>query len=104
MKAAYTIHELVVKGERVSPKTVIELDDDAFAELESLDAIRPATSDEIAIAGLSAPVAEKVEKKPTAAEKKAAKEAAKAAEAQPQPQPEPSVDPDERDSDLLDDQ
>lgn len=99
MKAAYTIHELVVKCERVSPKTVIELDDDAFAELESLDAIRPATSDEIAIAGLSAPVAEKVEKKPTAAEKKAAKEAAKAAEAQPQP--EPTVDPDERDSDLL---
>lgn len=125
MKAAYTIHELIVKGERVAPKTVIELSDDAFAELDAMGAVRAAEKDEIAIAGLAvaeAPVAETKAVSPVkpapksaadkraekaareteaAAAEKAAKEAEAAAAAKVVESGNQTVDPDETESDLL---
>ena len=79
MKIAYTIHELVLASERVSPKSVVELDDKTFAELADLGAVRDATGDEIVIAGLTAS-APAPAPKPTAAEKKAAAAAQKKAD------------------------
>jgi hypothetical protein len=79
MKSAYTIHELVIGGERVSPNSVVELDEKTFAELDALGAIRDATEDEAAIAGLTAKKAAPAQTaqtapapRQTAAEKKAA--------------------------------
>ena len=72
MKIAYTINELVFPKGRIAPKTVIELEDKVFDELEAMCAVRAAEADEIAIAGLSAPAPAP---KLTAAEKKAAKKA-----------------------------
>lgn len=81
MKIAYTIHELVLASERVSPKSVVELDDKTFAELADLGAVRDATGDEIVIAGLTASApAPAPAPKPTAAEKKAAAAAQKKAD------------------------
>lgn len=103
MKAAYAIHEIVVSKERITPKTVIELEDEVFAELEGLGAVREAEADEISIAGLSKPAPVKAPAK-TAAEKKAEAAAAKAAEeaaAAKAAEVAPTVDPDETDADLL---
>ena len=85
MKTAYTIHELVLGGERVSPNSVVELEEKVFAELEALGAVREATEDEAAIAGLGEKKAAAAgpattTTRPTAAEKKAAAAAKKAEE------------------------
>ena len=95
MKIAYSIHELVLKDERVSPNSVIELDNKTFAELDALGAVREATADEAAIAGLtsdeavpSAPV--QVTKK-TAAEKKAEKKVAESKSEEPKQDSDPDV-------------
>lgn len=84
MKTAYAIHELVLDTDRISPNSVIELDDKTFAELDAMGAVREATADEAAIANLgekkpvaaTAPATTKL----TAADKKAAAAAAKKAE------------------------
>lgn len=97
MKAAYAIHELVVNKERITPNSVIELEDAAFAELEALGAVRAAEDDEIAISGLTTSAAPVVEKKLTAAEKKAQKKAeedAAAAAAKKAEEDAAAVDPD----------
>lgn len=79
MKIAYALHELVVKKERITPNSVIELEDSEFAELEALSAVRAAEDDEIAIAGLGKPSVPAAPKQ-TAAEKKAAAAAQKKAD------------------------
>lgn len=105
MKTAYTIHELVLGDERVSPNSVVELDPKVFAELDALGAVRDATDDEAAIAGLAAPKAPAATKpaqaaKKTAAEKKAEKQGAEAPK-QGAEAPKQDADPDVTDADLL---
>ena len=93
MKITYTIHELVLASERVSPKSVVELDDKTFAELRSMGAVRDATDDEVAIAGLTAS-APAPAPKPTAAEKKAAAAAQKKADEEAAAAAAAAADPD----------
>jgi len=71
MKAAYLIHEVVLKSERLAPSSVIELDDDTFAELETLGAVREATDAE---AGFAVPQSKPAEPAKKAAAKTGKKE------------------------------
>lgn len=100
MKAAYALHEIVLgKDDRKSPGSVLlDLDEDTYAELEALGAIREATDDETAIAGGS--VKAKSKDKAEKADKKAAKAAAKAAAPEGgEPQKEPEGGAEQKDND-----
>lgn len=109
MKTAYAIHELVLDTDRISPNSVIELDDKTFAELDAMGAVREATADEAAIAGLTAkPAASTAAQAPatkkTAAEKKAEKKAeedAAAAAKKAEEEADPDVTEQTGESDLL---
>lgn len=109
MKAAYLIHEVVLKSERLAPSSVIELDDDTFAELETLGAVREATDAE---AGFAVPQSKPAEPAKKAAAKTGKKETKADADATVKAQADadaadtkPDSDPDvaaAADADLLD--
>ena len=112
MKAAYTIHEVVIEKNRIEPKTVIALRDDLFDELQELGAVREASDDEAMLANLTAPAEVKPADapKPVAVSKAAAKaqadaeaKAAEAAAAAAKTDVDPDVTEPANDADLLGD-